>query len=101
MGNSNDKILLETPMLESWFHTVTSVTSPPPSSNKFLRVVLFFLSKTETKNLLQEVHVIFTWCGVDPDMLDSNIFGTWFCCVATLALARDQGKGVVSVRAYK
>ncbi len=78
------KILLETPMLESWFRIVTSVTSPPPLSNEFLRVVLFILSKTETKNLLQEVHVIFTWCGVDPDMLDSNIFGTWFCWVLTM-----------------
>ncbi len=79
-------------MLESWHYhcyctitaTVTSVTSPPASSNEFPRVGLFILSKTETKNLLQEVHVIFTWCGVDPNMLDSNIFGTWFCWVLTM-----------------
>jgi hypothetical protein len=36
-----------------------------PSSNKFPRVVLFILSKTKTKNLLQEVHVIFTWLQLD------------------------------------
>ncbi len=37
----------------------------PPSSNEFPRVVLFILSKTETNNLLQEVHVIFTWIQLD------------------------------------
>ncbi len=47
----------------------------PPSSNEFPQVVLFILSKTETKNLLQEVHVIFTW--LQPDLVLVLIQTCW------------------------
>ncbi len=95
------KILLEIPMLRNYWNyhichvrhilllsRLSHLSRPshyPPlqatSSHK-----LFYLSyqKLKLKILLQEVHVIFTWCGVDPDMLDSNIFGTWFCWVLTM-----------------
>jgi hypothetical protein len=55
--------------------TVMSVTSPPPSSNEFPQVVLFILSKTKTKNLLQEIHVIFTW--LQPDLVLVLIQTCW------------------------
>jgi hypothetical protein len=41
------------------YYHVRDIT--PLSSNEFPWVVLFILSKIEIKNLLQEVHVIFTW----------------------------------------
>jgi len=48
---------------------------------------LFYLSyqKTETKIYYKKSMVI-AWfgAGVDPDVLDSNIFGTWFCRVLTM-----------------
>jgi len=66
--------------------TVTSVTSPPPSSNEFPRVVLFILSKTKTKNLLQEVHVIFTW--LEPDLVLVLIQMCWIQISLALGFIR-------------
>ncbi len=85
---------LETPMLRYYWKlqdtigtitSVTSVTSPPPFKQQVpTSYSIYLIKKQKLKILLQEVHVIFTWCGVDLDMLDSNIFGTWFCWVLTM-----------------
>ncbi len=68
IGNSNANKLLElSHMLRPSHHPPLQATSSHE---------LFYLSyqKTKTKKLI-------TRSPCDPDMLDSNIFGTWFCWV--------------------
>lgn len=66
-------------------------------ATNFCEFFFLFIKKKHSKNITRiscDIHIIIAWlsCDVDPIVLDSDIFGIWFCQIFTMKLFDHFGR---------